>query len=327
MYYIVVDFEWNQPLSYNSKSFRLIEDKLLFEIIEIGAVKLDSSFNIIDRFKQIIKPQYFTKIHPRIKRITNLSNDEVEDQPSFVEAQKRFSNFCGDNPCFITWGSEDVSVYKQNLDCFEVEYDELNFYNLQRMFSQRYVKTKQQSGLKPAMEALGIVEKEDMPFHDALSDAYYTALIYQNMPDREQILQYPQEAKKLTHNSKFKSSITKHQVLSVKHALNSDLITKPVCPACRKPCTIIGEVVQQSPNSYIALVKCESHGGLFMQARFGIMPNRNVGLLLKLMPCTKDHKKYIKIKSYQNIIDSKLNRPNGVLPNINQLNSYPFDDD
>lgn len=326
MHYIVVDFEWNQPLSYNSISFRQIEDKLLFEIIEIGAVKLDSAFNILGTFKQIIKPQYFTKLHPRIKRITNLCNNDLEGNPDFVTANKLFQDFCGEDPYFITWGSEDVSVYKQNLDCFNVEHNELKFFNLQRMFSQKYINSKQQAGLKPAMDALDIVEDENMPFHDALSDAYYTAKILQSIENKDQILNYPQFPKKLVHNAKFDGSTSRHQVLSVKHALNSQLLRQPECPACRRRCTLQSDIVPQSPTSYIAFAKCDIHGALFMQAKFGLLSNKNVGLNLKLTPATKDHKRYLKTKELQNKTFPDMNKLNGALPSLFKLESFPFDE-
>ena len=43
MHYIVMDLEWNQPTSFNTPGFRQIGDSLLFEVIQIGAVKLDAA--------------------------------------------------------------------------------------------------------------------------------------------------------------------------------------------------------------------------------------------------------------------------------------------
>ena len=41
MQYIIIDLEWNQPLSYQSRVYREVGDKLIFEMIQVGAVKLD----------------------------------------------------------------------------------------------------------------------------------------------------------------------------------------------------------------------------------------------------------------------------------------------
>ena len=53
---IVMDLEWNQ----NSVGKRDRDsNKPIFEIIEIGAVKLDENYEIIDKFSQLIKPQIY----------------------------------------------------------------------------------------------------------------------------------------------------------------------------------------------------------------------------------------------------------------------------
>ena len=51
MTYIILDLEWNQPISYQSRTYREIGDKLIFEMIQIGAVKLDAELNL-DRPKE-----------------------------------------------------------------------------------------------------------------------------------------------------------------------------------------------------------------------------------------------------------------------------------
>ena len=54
MEYIVVDFEWNQS-SYGKGTGK---KNLPFEIIEIGAVKLDEDRHIIDTFEAVIHPKF-----------------------------------------------------------------------------------------------------------------------------------------------------------------------------------------------------------------------------------------------------------------------------
>ena len=41
MNYIVLDLEWNQPVSYASAAYRKVGSKLLFEVIQIGAAKVN----------------------------------------------------------------------------------------------------------------------------------------------------------------------------------------------------------------------------------------------------------------------------------------------
>ncbi len=46
--------------------------RLPFEIIEIGAVKLDENRNILDSFQQFIKPAVYRKLHFRTREILDI---------------------------------------------------------------------------------------------------------------------------------------------------------------------------------------------------------------------------------------------------------------
>ena len=62
MNYIVFDLEWNQ--SPGGK--RWSNSRLPFEIIEIGAIKLNEEKEIVDSFQRLIKPQVYNWIHDSI---------------------------------------------------------------------------------------------------------------------------------------------------------------------------------------------------------------------------------------------------------------------
>ena len=97
MQYIVLDLEWNQPISYHSPAYKSVGGKLLFELIQIGAVKVDESLRVVDSFSQLIQPQHYVKLHPRIARITHISQDELADAPLFNEAVDAFAQWCGED--------------------------------------------------------------------------------------------------------------------------------------------------------------------------------------------------------------------------------------
>ena len=71
MHYIVMDLEWNQPTSFNTPVFRQIGDSLLFEVIQIGAVKLGDDFSVLDELSIPIRPTHYVDIHPRVRRMTS----------------------------------------------------------------------------------------------------------------------------------------------------------------------------------------------------------------------------------------------------------------
>ena len=57
MNYIVFDLEFNQGYKYKRKNKSRINPKCRFEIIQIGAVKLNDKLETIDRFDKLVKPQ------------------------------------------------------------------------------------------------------------------------------------------------------------------------------------------------------------------------------------------------------------------------------
>lgn len=88
MHYIILDLEWNQPMSYQSHVYREVGDRLIFEMIQIGAVKLDDSLAVVDSISIPIRPVHYVKIHPRIRRMTQLGAEELADAPEFLEAMR-----------------------------------------------------------------------------------------------------------------------------------------------------------------------------------------------------------------------------------------------
>ena len=73
MKYIIFDLEWNQsPRGKDGENKRIP-----FEIVEIGAVKLDEELNIVDTFSMFIKAQLGKKLHSRVKELTNITNDDI----------------------------------------------------------------------------------------------------------------------------------------------------------------------------------------------------------------------------------------------------------
>ena len=79
MQYIVIDLEWNQPMSYDSAVYRQVGDRLIFEMIQIGAVKLNEQLEVCDSISIPIRPVHYVKIHPRIRKMTQLGPEELAD--------------------------------------------------------------------------------------------------------------------------------------------------------------------------------------------------------------------------------------------------------
>ena len=82
MNYIVFDLEWNQ--SPDGK--KCTNKKLPFEIIEIGAVKLDEERKPADTFHRIIRPQVYSWIHDSIHEVIHVDYKDLLNGVSFPQA-------------------------------------------------------------------------------------------------------------------------------------------------------------------------------------------------------------------------------------------------
>ena len=87
MNYIVFDLEWNQcPYGKGQEN-----ERIPFEIIEIGAVKLNSERQIIDQYQVLIQPRVYKKLHHRTREIIQMDMKLLEREGiPFYRAVKEF---------------------------------------------------------------------------------------------------------------------------------------------------------------------------------------------------------------------------------------------
>ena len=100
MNYIVFDLEWNQ--SPGGK--RWSNSRLPFEIIEIGAIKLNEEKEIVDSFQRLIKPQVYNWIHDSIHEVIHMNYKDLQKGTLFPQAITEFLEWCGEEYIFFTWG-------------------------------------------------------------------------------------------------------------------------------------------------------------------------------------------------------------------------------
>ena len=63
----VLDLEFNQAYDFGDDSSQAEPNpKCRFEIIQIGAVKVDDNFKVHDKFNIYIKPTLYPRIHPYV---------------------------------------------------------------------------------------------------------------------------------------------------------------------------------------------------------------------------------------------------------------------
>ena len=181
MKYIVFDLEWNQPDDGKKSS----ERKLLFEIIEIGAVKLNEDKKIIDSFCELVCPQVYQEINWRTKKMLGLKKGELNQGETFKTVMNRFLKWCGkEDYIFCSWGSQDLTELQRNMKYYRMEplsNKPIPFYNVQKLFGIQIGEEESTKNLEAAVELAGL--KKDVPFHRAYGDAYYTAKLFMRMDE------------------------------------------------------------------------------------------------------------------------------------------------
>ena len=230
--FIVLDLEWNQSPAGKEGSM----NRLPFEIIEIGAVKLNKNLQIISEFRRLIRPRVYRQMHYKISEVTHMSIEQLDTEgEDFVRVMTEFLEWCGDDYRFCTWGSMDLTELQRNMVYHGMELQfpsPLLYYDLQKIYALIHG-TKQKESLDTVVEELHLTE--DRPFHRALDDAYYTGRVMSEM-DFYSMMEYV--------------SVDYYQ----------PPLTEEVCYKCRR--TLRKKIRWFSSNQkfYFCLAVCPEHG-------------------------------------------------------------------
>ncbi|WP_407313122.1 exonuclease domain-containing protein [Desulfosporosinus sp. SB140] len=179
MNYIVFDLEFN--MFFKFKEGDLANPGLKNEIIQIGAVKLNKQLERIGEFNLLIKPVVYKRLNPYVKKKTNINTSRVVPRRSFMEAMESFKAWIGNEAVLCSWGQDDILGLRENCSFFGFNaliFDK--FINIQKIYMKHEGLTKQPS-LESAVDGLEI--EKSLPFHDAFSDAAYTADIFKKVYD------------------------------------------------------------------------------------------------------------------------------------------------
>ena len=182
MSYIIFDLEFNQDHS-SDQDYTKYGVKYPFEIIQIGAIKLDSSFNTIGSFNSYVKPTIYSKVNSFISKLTGITTEELLLADRFPEVYNSFIDFIDDKEAiFCVWGTSDIKELFKNIDYHKLDSNLLSkkFINIQEYASKALGFTGNNlANLQFAAEEFNI----EMPyeFHNALNDAYYTAEVFKKI--------------------------------------------------------------------------------------------------------------------------------------------------
>ena len=271
--YIVFDLEWNQgDAPYVSENGK----ELIFEIVEIGAVKLNEKREKIDEFSRLIKPGIFMQMHKITGKLIHLSMEDLEKGDSFEKAAGDFLAWCGEEPKFCTWGPLDLTELQKNLDFYgfaPLSDRPIAFYDVQKLYSLSYDDGKSRRGLETAIDELKL--SKDIPFHRALADAEYTARIFRLVSEKSlERVSFDTFITPKTKKQEIRVVFDNYEkYISREFASKDDIlenreIMSTKCYLCHK--NIKRKVKWFTPNGkhYYAVACCDRHG--YMKAKVRI---------------------------------------------------------
>lgn len=279
MHYIVIDLEWNQ--TYHEKALATQKElsiRLRGEVIQIGAVKLDESLSLCGSYRITVRPRFYKKIHRHVMRLTGIDQAQLDHGVPLAEAMESFHRFCGDDAVFLTWGPDDMPMLFDNLRANKLTYTFLDrYYDMQPMFNRETDGEKRQRSLEYAMEHFGI--EMNLPAHDALNDALFTARVAQKLNIAEGIRAADAATGEYLYEAVFGDADSGEEgFTSVEKALRTPAFVAPVCPTCGKPLTQKEPLLHAKGQKYQALYACEEHGEMMLVASL----RRNINETLRL---------------------------------------------
>lgn len=267
MKYIIFDMEWNQPSAENVKIPELTHG----EIIQIGFFVLDEKLSILHKDEFFIKPVCYKCMNKYVSALTGITQTDIDNGLSFETAIKRMAEHFDENTVIMTWGDDDIPILNDNLRFNGIKDIVLpKHYNLQRIFSMQTGSEARQTGLKNAMEALGI--NSEFQAHDALNDAYMTVLVAGKLdlvkgiadynkftfkkPDRPNQQPWLIEKPVRTKECSYTGSIDGLASYCIK--------SEASCPECGESCSR-NPVCRQGRTTFITKVQCEQHGDFYIR--------------------------------------------------------------
>ena len=264
---IVIDLEWNQPINPDSPLAIKLCTRLPFEIIQIGAVRLEDGA----RFKATCCLQQYKILSPRISKLTGISRSDVKHGEPFQDAMARLRDFAGADPILLTWGFNDIPILRQNMRFYGLDLSLTDrSYNLQIMFHQQHDPESPMRGLSSAVDFFQI-QVEDS-YHDGLADAAYTAEVAKYIDIPRGMEEYPDYLKHFEGDGDPAFLDCLRYANYTRFESYEDLVADPRikdtrCPVC-DALTEAAEPIFPEAGRIVWTCRCPDHGEYLIRVSF-----------------------------------------------------------
>ncbi len=252
MTYTILDLEWDS-------TYYVPEKRFINQILQIGAVKLDESFNITDTFEQTVKSSISKKVSGRFSELTGITSEDMQNGIPLEEAVKKYNDWLSPDTVTMTWSNSDLYTVVQNEKAllsgirFKIE----KYVDLQS-FIQNEIRllgfaVNSQISLSDAAEKLG-VDISGFDMHTAKDDSLVCAALlkkYYNKERFEPLIRDTSENhffKRISYKTEYISDI------SDKDINKSDL--EFYCGICGKAVQLRGKWRYKN-HCFFAMFACE----------------------------------------------------------------------
>lgn len=197
MAFVIIDLEFNNLSGIHKFYPKIYEEnpqiknlELINEIIQVGAIKVDSYMKPIAEMRAFIKPSVIPVINPNILQITGIDERDLENGVTFYEAMDELKALVGEDDIICSWAKDDIIEIIRNSNYHN--YKNLNWIH-KYLDLQEYV-TKILGFKKPLSLTNGLkqlkIKHEEEKLHDALNDAKYEFQIFKSLYNTRALKNY-----------------------------------------------------------------------------------------------------------------------------------------
>jgi inhibitor of KinA sporulation pathway (predicted exonuclease) len=234
--------------------------------------------SVEDEFQVLIKPKYYRHLNRRVSKLTGIKESRLKEEGiPMRDAMEQFRAWCGEDVVFLTWGFDDIGILRENLQLYGLDDSWTgSWYNAQMIFNAQTDGSNAQKALKTAMEIFEIPATR--PAHDALGDAYHTALICAKLDLQRGMQEYQQALKSHEngfHGAELPGCIDRkvfHDYTDKRAALGAMTGEENLCPLCGA--RMLGSRWFAQPgHRYMDLATCPEHGKFLIRVRLSEQPD------------------------------------------------------
>lgn len=183
MGYIILDLEWDSAYSVKYRRF-------VNQILQIGAVRLNESFEVTDTFLETVKSSISKKVTGRFAGLTGITTEKMLAGVPFETAVDDYNNWAAGNAVTMTWSDSDLYSIKENEEyilngkTFKIG----KYLDLQRFVQGELrllgYEDKNQISLSAAAEKLKVAY-EGLELHTARDDSLLCAALLKKCYNKE----------------------------------------------------------------------------------------------------------------------------------------------